>query len=320
MPVPSINSFSTGRSGRSSGPNSQVIREGMSFPAFDRMFVVGGSASQRLSKELAKCLKATLAKTVIKRFPDDECYVRIDEELDGQDVFLVQTTWPDKNIIELFLLQDAIREFDVASLTTVVPYFGYARQDKQFKPGEPISARALARLIEAQTDEFITVDVHAPTVIDWFDDVSAKNVNSYPETGKFLKSRGVQMILSPDEGRWENAKRVADVVGCEADYLVKERLDGDTVQMTPKTLDVKGKKVAIVDDIIATGGTIVKAAEQLRKHGAKSIVAACTHGVYANNALDRLRPVCDEIYSTDTIENPTTTISVAPEIARRAVD
>jgi len=282
------------------------------------MYVVGGSASQLLSKELARSLRAKLAKVEIKRFPDDECYVRIDEELDGEDVFVVQTTWPDKNIIELFLLQDAVKEFDVASLTTVVPYFGYARQDKQFKPGEPISARALARLIQLQTDEFITVDVHAPTVIDWFDNVSARNVHAYPSIGKHLKGKGIDLILSPDEGRADNAKRVADVVGCEADFLVKERLDGETVEMKPKKLGVKGKKVAIVDDIIATGGTIAKAAEQLRKQGASKILAVCTHGVFAKSGLDKLNAVCDEICSSDTIENPTTCISVAPEIAKIA--
>ncbi len=284
------------------------------------MFVVGGSASQRLSKELSKSLKAKLAKVEIRRFPDDECYVRIDDDLDSEEVFLVQTTWPDRNIVELFLLQDAIKEFEVSSLTTVVPYFGYARQDKQFKPGEPISARALAKLIQVNTDEFMTVDVHAPTVIDWFEDVSAKNVPGYPAVGRYLKSKGIQVVLSPDEGRAENAKRVADVVGCDSDFLVKERLDGETVRMTPKKLQVKGKKVAIVDDIISTGGTIAKAAEQLREQGAARILAVCTHGVFAGEALKRLGAVCDEICSTDTIENPTTCISVASEIAKVAKD
>lgn len=284
------------------------------------MIVVAGSASQLLSKELAKSLKAKLAKMEIRRFPDDECYVRIDEDLDDQEVFLVQTSWPDRNIVELFLLQDAIREFDVDSLTTVVPYFGYARQDKQFKRGEPISARAIARLIQMNTDEFITVDVHAPSVIDWFDSKSAKNVAAYPEIGKYLKGKGIELILSPDEGRADNAKRVADVVNCEADFLVKERLDGETVKISPKRLDAKGKKVAIVDDIISTGGTIVKAAEHLRKQGADKIYAVCTHGVFAGNAIPMLEAVCDEVCTTDTIENPKTCISVAPQIARIAKD
>ena len=284
------------------------------------MYVVGGSASQLLSKELAKSLRAKLAKVEIKRFPDDECYVRIDEDLDDQEVFLVQTSWPDRNIVELFLLQDAIKEFDVDSLTTVVPYFGYARQDKQFRPGEPISARAIARLIQMNTDEFITVDVHAPSVIDWFEGKTAKNVVAYPEIGKYLKGKGIELILSPDEGRADNAKRVADVVNCEADFLVKERLDGETVKMTPKRLDAKGKKVAIVDDIISTGGTIVKASEQLRKQGASKIYAVCTHGVFAGNAISKLEAVCDDVCTTDTIENPKTCMSVAPQIARIARD
>ena len=284
------------------------------------MFVVGGSASQLLSKELAKSLRAKLAKVEMKRFPDDECYVRIDEDLDDQEVFLVQTAWPDRNIVELFLLQDAIKEFDVDSLTTVVPYFGYARQDKQFKPGEPISARAIARLIQLNTDEFITVDVHAPSVIDWFEGKTAKNVAAYPEIGRFLKGKEIELVLSPDEGRADNAKRVADVVNCEADFLVKERLDGETVKMIPKRLDANGKKVAIVDDIISTGGTIVKAAEQLRKQGASKIYAVCTHGVFAGNAIPKLDAVCDDVYTTDTIENPRTCMSVAPQIARTARD
>ncbi|MCU0853279.1 MAG: ribose-phosphate diphosphokinase, partial [Thermoplasmata archaeon] len=178
------------------------------------MFVVGGSASQLLSKELAKSLKAKLAKVEIKRFPDDECYVRIDDDLDEEEVFLVQTSWPDRNLVELLLLQDAIRQFEVSSLTTVVPYFGYARQDKQFKPGEPISARALAHVIQMNTDEFLTVDVHAPSVIGWFEDISARNVEAYPQIGRHLKGKGVELILSPDEGRAKNAKKVADVVNC----------------------------------------------------------------------------------------------------------
>jgi ribose-phosphate pyrophosphokinase len=282
------------------------------------MFVVGGSASQLLSKELAKSLKAKLAKVETRRFPDDECYVRIDDDLDDQEVFLVQTSWPDKNIVELFLLQDAIREFDVDSLTTVVPYFGYARQDKQFKPGEPISARILARLMQLNTDAFMTVDVHAPKVIDWFGNISAKNVAAYPEIGRYLKGKGIELILSPDEGRADNAKRVADVVNCEADFLVKERLDGENVRITPKRLDAKGKKVAIVDDIISTGGTIIKAAEQLRKQNAAKIYAVCTHGVFSGDAISKLEAVCDDICTTDTIENPKTCISVAPQIARMA--
>lgn len=269
-----------------------------------------------LAAELAKNLGADLAGIEVKRFPDDECYVRIEDQLDGEEVVIVQTTWPDRNIVELLLLQDAVREFDVSSVTTVVPYFGYARQDKKFMDGEPVSARAIARAIQMQSDEFLTVDVHAPSVITWFEGIPAKNISAHPEVGAFLKKQDVDLILSPDEGRWENAKRVAREAGCEADFLVKERLDGETVKVTPKSLDVKGKKVAIVDDIISTGGTIVKASEQLRMHGATRIVAVCTHGVFASDAIPRLKKACDDVYSSDTIENPATAITVAPQVAK----
>ncbi len=269
-----------------------------------------------LAAELAKELGAALANVETKRFPDDECYVRIDGDLDGEEVVVVQTTWPDKNIIELLLLQDAVREFDVSSVTTVVPYFGYARQDKKFKQGEPISARMLSRVIQMQSDEFITVDVHAPSVITWFDGIPARTVSAHPEVGAFLRKKGVELVLSPDEGRWENAKKVANVAGCDADFLVKERLDGETVRIAPKSLDAKGKKVAIVDDIISTGNTIAKASEQLRKHGASEIIAVCTHGVFSSDAVERLRKACDNVYSTDTIENPATAITVAPQVAK----
>ena len=280
------------------------------------MRIVGGSASKMLAEQLAKDLGADLAGVEVKRFPDDECYVRIEDDLDGEEVVVVQTTWPDMNIVELLLLQDAVREFDVSSVTTVVPYYGYARQDKKFKDGEPVSARAIARAIQMQSDEFLTVDVHAPSVISWFDGIPAKNVSAHPEVGRFLKEQGVELVLSPDEGRWENAKRVATEAGCEADFLVKERLDGETVKMTPKSLDVRGRKVAIVDDIISTGSTIVKASEQLRAHGAATIIAVCTHGVFASDAVPRLRKACDAVYSSDTIENPATAITVAPQVAK----
>ncbi len=288
--------------------------------ATDSMQVVGGSASTKLAGELSKSMGVSLSEVEVKRFPDDECYVRVQDDLKDEHVVVVQTAWPDTNIIELMLLLDAIGDMNPSSVTTVVPYFGYARQDKRFKDGEPISARAMARMLQTQSDEFITVDVHASSVIGWFDRIPARNVSAHREIGKFLRSRGVEMVLSPDEGRKENAKRVADVVGCEADFLVKERLDGETVRMAPKSLDSAGRKVAIVDDIISTGNTIVKASEQLRKQGAASIIAVCTHGVFASNAIPRLKAACDEVHSTDTIENPTSAITVAPEIAKAIAD
>ena len=150
------------------------------------MFVVGGSASRKLSQSLAEELKVSNATVETKRFPDGECYVRIMEDLKDQEVILVQTTYPDPNLVELFILQDAVREMSPSRLITVVPYFGYARQDKKFNVGEAISARAFSRLIDRSTDELITVDIHAPKILEWFD-VEATDVSVMSTFGTFLK-------------------------------------------------------------------------------------------------------------------------------------
>ncbi len=283
------------------------------------MIVVSGSASNSLSKTLSVELGVSLAKVESRRFPDDEGYVRIHDNLDGEDVILVQTAYPDEKIIELFLLQDAIREFDVKKLVTIIPYFGYARQDKKFNPGEPISARTIAKHLQLSSDSIITVDIHEESIINWFD-IPAKNISGMPQIGAYLKYLSPDIIIAPDKGATDLAKLVADVVGCNWDYLEKTRIDGETVEMKTKNLSVSGKKVVIVDDIIATGGTIVKATEQLKSQGASEVYAACTHGLFAKNALPKLQKVCDNVISTDTIENETSVVSVAKEAAKALKD
>lgn len=277
------------------------------------MMVVSGSASVSLSKNLANEMGVKLANVESRRFPDDECYVRIHDNLDGEEVILVQTSYPDEKLIELFLLQDAVKEFDVKNLVTVIPYYGYARQDKKFNVGEPISAKTLAKHIQLSTDSLITVDIHEEGILSWFD-IPAKNISGMPQLGAYLKNLSPDTIIAPDKGALDLAKMVAEVIGCEWDYLEKTRIDGEKVEMKAKNLSVAGKKVAIVDDIIATGGTIVKATEQLKSQGAKEVYAACTHGLFAKNALSRLQGVCDNVISTDTIENETSVVSVAKEV------
>lgn len=280
------------------------------------MIVIGGSSSPRLSASLAGELNAQLARTEIKRFPDGEGYVRILDQLDGQDVILVSNTHPDVKIIETMLFCDAIDEFRFKSFNLVIPYFGYSRQDKKFLPGEPISARALVRTLEVYPDKVITVDIHADSTIEWFEACEASNVSGSPEMAGKLREMGVDFVVSPDEGRMDTAEIIGKAVGVPSDYLVKDRIDGNTVKIEPKSIDVAGKRVAIVDDIISTGGTIVNAASELKKLGARTVIAACTHGLFANDALSRLSGCCDTVISSDTIENKTTAFSVAPAIAR----
>ena len=230
------------------------------------MIVVGGSASQALSGELARQLNCKLAEVEIKRFPDEECYVKVLDSLDGQEAIIVQSTYPDPNIVELFLLQDAVRSAGAKSITTIVPYFGYARQDKRFRDGEAVSALIMAKHLSQGCDRVFTIDIHNTEVLMGFT-VPVKNLSAMPLIGKWLCDNSIDVIVSPDEGSKDRASLAANSAGCPWDFLQKTRIDGQTVEMKPKNLEVNGKAVAIVDDIIATGGTMITAANQLKEQG-----------------------------------------------------
>ncbi|MEW5937409.1 MAG: ribose-phosphate diphosphokinase [Candidatus Thermoplasmatota archaeon] len=278
------------------------------------MLVIAGTASQRLSHAIAAGLHAPLARTEIKRFPDGECYVRILDPLKGEVALVVQNSYPDHNIIELFLLQDAARRAGAGRIITLIPYFGYARQDKLFLPGQAVSALALARHIEMDADAIITVDIHNPETMAAFSK-PAVNASAMPAVGQFLRGK-VDLLLSPDKGSVERVRLAAEIAGLPFDHLEKTRTDPSTVQIAPKKLDVAGKRVGVVDDVIATGGTMIKAAEHLRAQGASQICAACTHGLFSSGALERLRSAFDAVYACDTIETEASVISAAQPLVR----
>lgn len=280
-----------------------------------KLIIVPGSTSNKLASNLAKELEITCASVETKRFPDDEGYVRIDGDLDDEVVILIQNTYPDEKIIEMFLLQDAISEFKIKKLITVIPYYGYARQDKKFNAGESISARTLAQHIELNSDEIILADIHATSILDWFTK-PVFEVSGMIQIGEFLKQYSPDIIMAPDKGAIDRATKVAQVLQADFDYLEKTRIDGKTVTMQAKTLDVKGRIVAIIDDIIATGGTIIKATDELKSQGATNVFAACTHGLYTGGALERLNNHCDKVISTDTLESKTSIVSIAPAIVK----
>ncbi|MEE9224210.1 MAG: ribose-phosphate diphosphokinase [Thermoplasmata archaeon] len=276
------------------------------------MKIIGGSASGMLAGELARVLDADLVETEFRRFPDGEGYARILGDLNDERVLLVQTTLPDPNIVELFLWQDAVNDFDIESLITLTPYFGYSRQDKAFESGEAVSARAIAERIELFTDEVVVVDIHNSKALEYFEK-PVTHLTAAPAFARYLDGK-VDIVLSPDEGRVEMANGVSEILGTDTDYLEKIRHDATTVEIKTKSLDVTGKRVAIVDDIISTGGTLGLAAKQLKEEGVESIIALCTHGLFIGDAMDKLYN-CAEVISTDTVESEHSKISVAQEIA-----
>jgi ribose-phosphate pyrophosphokinase len=283
----------------------------------DGMKVVAGSASLALGKELARAIRADLVDVAFEKhpggFPDGERYVRLLASVAGEDVVLVQSTFPDAKIVELFLLQDALAEGGARRVTLVIPYFGYGRQDKKFEAGEPVSARALARRLQIHADAVVTVSVHNPTVLSFFE-VPAREVSGMPAIARYLRGKDVDLVLAPDANAERFAAEVGGALGVGTEFLEKKRIDSFTVETEPKALAVRGKSVAIVDDVISTGTTIATAAKMLREQGAKRVVAACVHGLFSSNALTRLR-ACDEVVATDTLLSPATKVSVAPEIA-----
>jgi len=214
------------------------------------------------------------------------------------------------------LLQDALKGAGAKKITVVIPYFGYARQDQQFNKGEPISARAIAELISSKADKVITVDPHKEYILDFFT-VPAVSCSAVPELAQYLnKKKNIDMVLAPDKGALERAKRAAKIIGCELDYMKKTRIDGETVRIEPKNLNAQNKNVAIIDDIISTGGTMAKSIKQLKKQGAKKVYIACTHGLFAGDAINKLKAAgCDEIISTDTIQSEYSKVKIVPCLA-----
>lgn len=284
------------------------------------MKVIAGSASELLAGRLAKVLGCTLIKPERRRFPDSETYLRIPEEVKGEHVIVVQSTSSpaNDNLIELSLLLSAAKDLGAGRVTAVVPYFGYARQDKRFKPGEAISVRTVCKIIEsAGADDLFTVDIHEDEVIKNFA-IPAYNLSAMPLIGRYLAKLNLHapVVLGADRGSLVRARRAAAEISATYDYLEKTRLTPTEVATKTKHLNVAARDIVIVDDIISTGGTVVEAAKILKKQKARKVYAACTHPVLVGKALRRILAAgVKKVIATDTIEHKTSVISVAPLIA-----
>ena len=302
------------------------------------MVVVSGSSGRDVAEALAPLLGMQYIELVTRRLPDSEGYVRIPEDvidsIRAEPVILVSNTYPDSGILQTILLLEAIgdvRKGDLKNLKGVepqsmpdvgagiylaIPYYGYSRQDKRFSKGEVISAKVIADLFARSCDGMAILDLHEPAVLEDMD-FPVKFVSAMPEVADRLANVvKPDFILSPDKGAISRATEVANLIGCEFSYLEKTRIDAHTIEHTPKDLDVNGKVVAIVDDMISTGGTICRASDALRRQGAKEVHAACTHGLFTGGAISRLANHVDGVHSTDSLPNPRAVVSSAPALAR----
>jgi ribose-phosphate pyrophosphokinase len=199
----------------------------------------------------------------------------------------------------------------------VIPYMGYARQDKRFKAGEPVSARAISRVLSRGADRCITVNIHDKRVLSYFD-IPASDISLARDISRYIESTGLDnpLILAPDDGASAFAKAVAAYGSWDQDHLDKTRISGDEVLMAPRTLSAADRSVVIVDDIISTGGTIAAAAAMLREQGASDVFAACVHGVLTGGAFAHLKAAgIHEVVCSDTIERGCSRFSAADRIA-----
>ena len=299
--------------------------------------VASGSGDTALAEALAKELEWDHVELEARRFPDTEGYVRVPDDciepVRSGPVALVSATFPDSAILEtLFLLHALkdVREGNMSSLKNgekslpnvgpglflIIPYFGYSRQDKRFMVGEAVSARFLASTFANHCDGIVILDIHAPVAVEGLT-TPVELVSSMSEIALHLQTKvHPDFILSPDKGAVKRASEVAQTIGVPFSYLEKKRIDAHTIEHTPKDLDVNGQIVAIVDDMISTGGTICRASEALMKQGAKEVHAACTHGLFTGGAIKRLSNHVSGVHSTDSLPNPRANVSAAPALAR----
>jgi ribose-phosphate pyrophosphokinase len=275
------------------------------------MKVVSTEYSQILAARVAQESGSELVDVRFSRFPDGEQYLRTDPV--GDEVLIIGSIIDSDSLIQLLLLIDACEE---ARSMLLVPYMGYARQDKQFRPGEPLSARAIARALSRGVSEVMTVNLHDRDSLRFFS-VPARNISIAAEMGDYLSGLSLNdpLILAPDDGAEYFAMEVALTGGWDTDHLEKTRLSAEEVRMEPAGLTAEGRDVVIVDDIISTGGTLAMAAGMLYEKGASCVYAACVHGVFAAGAYGRLRAGgIREVFTSDTIEQGCSVFSAAREV------
>ncbi|PWR71791.1 ribose-phosphate diphosphokinase [Methanospirillum stamsii] len=276
------------------------------------MKVVSTERSQVLAGRLATALNIPVIDARWQRFPDGEIYLRAMQS--AEKIIICGSILTSDDLVEVLLLKDA---FSSSDITLVIPYMGYARQDKQFNSGEPLSARVIAGILGKDVSRVYTINIHEKSVLNYFH-TEATDISLTSPVAKFISSLVLDnpLIISPDEGALNLSQDVASLGNWESDYLQKTRLSGDLVKIEPKNIPVMGRDIIILDDIISTGGTQATAAAMLYEQGARSIHTVGIHGVLASGAYTRLTSA--GIYSvscSDTIERACSTYSAAEALA-----
>ncbi len=287
------------------------------------MKVISGPASKELAERVSALTGYSSVSVAAKIFPDGESYVRLEGNVQGEDVAIVQTTCPpmqDGRLMQLAFMADAAKRGGAGKVTAVVPYLAYARQDKMFLSGEGVSIETVARMLRAAgIDEFLTINIHSEPTLAKFP-FPAKTVSAIPLIAEHFVTKGCKgaFALSPDKGAMYIARQAQAVLGGDVGHLDKQRdrYTGQTKQMA-EGLNVKGQTVIIFDDIISTGGTIIGAAKILRDLGASHVFCGCVHGLLIGDAEKRILDAgVEEIVGTDSVPGSVGKVSLAPLISK----
>jgi ribose-phosphate pyrophosphokinase len=273
------------------------------------MKILSGTSNPKLSKDICKRLKLKLVNTNIKRFADGEIYVEINENIRGNSVFVIQSTSnpANDNLMELLLVVDALRRSSAKNITAVIPYYGYARQDRKVAPRTSISAKVVANLItNAGASRVVTVDLHAGQIQGFFD-MPVDNLFTTPLFAKYIKKKFKSknlICVSPDVGGVQRTRGLATRIKADLAIIDKRRPAPGKSQVMNIIGNVKGKVCIIVDDIIDSGGTIVNAVDALKKAGAADVYVFITHAVLSGSAVEKIkRSKIKKLIITDTIDN-----------------
>ena len=273
---------------------------------FGELKVFSGSAHPELTKEIAAFLGVPVGQARLRRFPDSEVSFQIDENIRGTDVFVVQPTCSpvDEHIMEMLVMVDAFRRSSAARITAVLPYYGYARQDRKDKPRVPISAKLVANIISAAgTNRVLTMDLHKAQIQGFFD-IPVDHLFAAPVIIDYLARLEFEKItlVAPDAGGAERARAYAKRLDAELAVIDKRRSDDGSAEVMNVIGDVTGRTCIIQDDIIDTAGTITKAATALKSNGAQRVIACAVHGVLSGPAIDRIeKSPIDKLIVTNTI-------------------
>ncbi len=290
----------------------------------DNLKIFTGRAHPALAQAITNSLQIPLGNALVESFPDSETFVKVYDHIRGDDVFIIQPTCNPTNesVMELFIMVDAIKRASAKRITAVLPFFGYARQDRKDQPRVPITAKLIANLlVAAGVDRVLTLDLHA-TQIQGFFDIPCDHLYASPVIYDYLKNQPVDnlTIFSPDVGGLKRAQSFASLFNCQLGFIAKRRISAEVVEATSLVGEVEGRDILLVDDMTETAGTLTAAAKILKDKGARSVKAAVTHAQLTDSAYDRLSENwLDELIITDSIppqerykDYPITVLSVAP--------